>query len=243
MKVIAYLKSHWVIISAILALGILEYFQISLTANNYIQINELKKKAEDDFSILNNYMRDAELTVNSRIDIIDSAIKADEKQQILFKKTRNAIKENTASNPNIRVLNKITLLVIKYAQNYNLSIADILAQMRQESDFKQEAVSHAGAIGVLQVMPDTFKYVSSMMGRGGLNIFNIDDNMNVGCYYMAEQLHEFGNFEDALRAYNAGPNWVKKVKAGENKEYSKETVNYVEVVLKWRETFKQYGLE
>jgi len=181
--------------------------------------------------------------VNSRIDIVDSAVKIDEKRMMLIKKIRDSITENTNTKMDVRTLNRIAMSVVDYSYQYNLSISKVLAQIKQESDFNPKAQSDAGAIGIMQIMPDTYKYISLKMGRPGLNPWDIEDNINMGCFYMAEQLAEFGTFEDALRAYNSGPNMVKKVNAKIVADYWLDTQKYVPLILDYVVTFKKYGLD
>jgi len=183
------------------------------------------------------------LAINSRVDILDSAVQVNEKRNMLVKKIRNAITENTTTKMDIRTLNKIAISIIDNSYTYNLSITKILAQIKQESDFNTKAQSTAGAVGLMQVMSDTAKYISLRMGKGHLSVWDTNDNIEMGCFYMAEQLSEFNNnYTKALYGYNAGPNKVKKVDAGLQK-YEAETLGYATAVLQWVEVFKKYGLE
>lgn len=184
----------------------------------------------------------SKMELNSRLDIIDSAIKPDAKRRMLVKKIRNAITENTNTKLTIRELNNIAIAVIDYSYQYNLSIVKILAQIRQESNFNIKAVSRAGARGLMQIMPKTLEYIELKIGKK-LNPFNIYDNIRAGCYYMAEQLHSFESYELALQAYNWGPDNLKKFKTGDYSSMPKETEDYVPLINKRIEMFSKYGLE
>lgn len=87
------------------------------------------------------------------------------------------------------------------------------AQIKQESNFNPKAVSPAGARGIAQMMPGTAK---------GWHV-NPDDPhaaLNVAARNMAGYVKQFGSYEKALRAYNAGPGNVEKSKAfGETNAY------------------------
>jgi len=235
---------------ALMAIGILlvviELFQArtiydlrQLTQHNRDSIYELS----ENYNKLTLKVEANNSAVNSRIDIVDSAVKIDEKRMMLVKQIRNAILENTTTKLDVRTLNRIAMSVIDYSYQYNLSMSKVLAQMKQESNFNVKAQSPAGAIGLMQIMPDTYKYISLKMGRPGLNPWDIEDNIHMGCFYMAEQLAEFGTFEDALRAYNSGPNMVKKVNAKIVADYWPETQKYVPIILDYVVLFKKYGLD
>jgi soluble lytic murein transglycosylase-like protein len=77
----------------------------------------------------------------------------------------------------------------------------LAALVQHESGFDPEVVSHAGAIGLAQLMPGTAQ---------GLGVDPRDpmDNLRGGARYLREQLDRFGSPELALAAYNAGPNRV-----------------------------------
>jgi soluble lytic murein transglycosylase-like protein len=90
-----------------------------------------------------------------------------------------------------------------------------------ESSFRADAVSSAGAMGLMQLMPGT---ASDM---GVKNPFDPADNINGGARYLAFLLKHFGDEELAIAAYNAGPGRVKKAGGVPN---IPETVAYVRQV-------------
>jgi soluble lytic murein transglycosylase len=82
----------------------------------------------------------------------------------------------------------------------NVDPALVLALMRQESSFDAGIVSHAGAIGLMQLMPETARQA------GGGNLTDPAVNMRLGEIYLGRLLKEFGGVTAyALAAYNAGP--------------------------------------
>lgn len=98
--------------------------------------------------------------------------------------------------------------------------------VRHESNFDQGVVSHAGAIGLAQLMPGTADWM-------GVDPHNAEENLAGGARYLREQLDRFGTVELALAAYNAGPNAVTR--AGGVPRYA-ETQAYVPRVMDtWQE--------
>lgn len=75
----------------------------------------------------------------------------------------------------------------------------------QESRYRPSALSHAGAIGLAQLMPGTAREI------GVSNPWDIVQNINGGAKYLKTQLDRFGRIDLALAAYNSGPNRVAKI--------------------------------
>ena len=117
----------------------------------------------------------------------------------------------------------------------------ILSIIRQESEFDLSANSHAGAKGLMQLMPYTAKLVAKQAklpySRSRLTT-DPEYNINLGSHYIAGLILQYdGAYPFAVAAYNAGPNRVKYWKKI-NKDPQKKQVDYVDWVelIKFRET-------
>ena len=99
-------------------------------------------------------------------------------------------------------------------KNVDVEWAFVHAIIRQESMFDSDAVSPAGALGMMQVMPATAKEVARKRGLSQ-NIANLTANpqynISLGTYYLDELLERYdGSYPLAIAAYNAGPGRVNK---------------------------------
>ena len=119
--------------------------------------------------------------------------------------------------------------------------AFILSIIRQESEFDMSANSHAGAKGLMQLMPYTAKLVSKQAklpySKSRLTT-DPEYNINLGSHYIAGLILDYdGAYPFAVAAYNAGPNRVKYWKKI-NKDPQKKQINYVDWIelIKFRET-------
>ena len=74
-----------------------------------------------------------------------------------------------------------------------------------ESGWQQDVRSSAGAIGIMQVIPDTADYVNQVLGGGSLDVHKADDNVKLGVMYLSRMLGSMGSEDKALAAYYSGP--------------------------------------
>ena len=119
--------------------------------------------------------------------------------------------------------------------------AFILSIIRQESEFDLKANSHAGAKGLMQLMPYTAKLVAKQAKLPYSKSRLTSDpeyNINLGSHYIAGLILEYdGAYPFAIAAYNAGPKRVRYWKKI-NKNPQKNQINYVDWIelIKFRET-------
>ena len=107
------------------------------------------------------------------------------------------------------------------ARRHGIPESLFLRLVKQESGWRADAVSHKGAIGLAQLMPETARLL-------GVNPRDPQQNLDGGARYLAAQYREFGSWRLALAAYNAGPGAVEK--HGGVPPF-RETRNYVRVIL------------
>ena len=93
--------------------------------------------------------------------------------------------------------------IAEAARRFGRPEAWVHAVMQAESRGAADAISTAGAIGLMQIMPDTYAELRARYGLGA-NAYDPHDNIIAGTAYMSEMIELFGvpNF---LAAYNAGP--------------------------------------
>jgi soluble lytic murein transglycosylase len=115
-------------------------------------------------------------------------------------------------------LKTIANSVYDESQKYSIDYRLILAVMKVESNFKNEAVSSKGARGLLQVKPSLAKHIakdSSMELEEitSLSLHEPEKNIKIGVNYLSKLIDMFDNLTSALHAYNVGPSKVKKIGA------------------------------
>ena len=136
------------------------------------------------------------------------------------------------------------------AWDYDLDPLLMLAVMRVESRYRHDAVSRAGAMGLVQIMPATGHRVAALMGDSDFRVDRLTEpglNIRMGTYYMGELVRRFGSrqFALAVGSYNGGPHnvgrWLKdkqgipfeefveEIQFHETRAYTKRVLEYYSV--------------
>jgi soluble lytic murein transglycosylase-like protein len=144
------------------------------------------------------------------------------------------IREKPLLSSNSHVTNDINRyddVITEASKSHGVPFSLLKALIKIESDFNPRAISSAGAIGLMQIMPENIS---------ALNIkdpFDPWENIMGGTRYLKQLIGRFnGKLPMALAAYNAGPNIVDRYK---QIPPFKETENYVEKVMEYYSIFKK----
>ena len=147
-------------------------------------------------------------------------------------------------------MNRYLDMVRAAADEFSVPTALILAVIETESDFRPGAVSDAGACGLMQLMPDTFRFLSDEKLQEHLDsntVFDPAVNIRYGSCYLAYLFERFGNWPTVLAAYNAGEGrvaewlndpdispkgWIENIPFPETAAYVEKTMDAYAVYLK-----------
>src|SRR5215217_1054923 len=138
-------------------------------------------------------------------------------------------------------------IVRGHARNYSLDPALLAAVIYQESKFKADAHSSSGAIGLMQLLPDTAKGIALHTGGSRFRVedlYNPEINVRYGSWYLRHLLKKYGEEEAALAAYNAGQDNVDRWRrAGRGIQFA-ETRAYVDRIEELKKIYRRaYGDE
>jgi soluble lytic murein transglycosylase len=130
----------------------------------------------------------------------------------------------------------------------------VASLIRQESEFNPNAISHANAVGLMQLLPGTGKKVAKdvkLRHFSASQLYTPAVNLQLGTRYFKSMVDKFGSFEYALAAYNAGSDrvedWLAEGKYRDPQEFVEsipftETREYVQAILRNANVYKQlYG--
>ena len=142
-------------------------------------------------------------------------------------------------------------IVNKHAEMHDLEPALLFAVIHAESGFNSDAVSRAGASGLMQIIESTAYWLAPQIPLENFNyetqIFDPATNIHIGAFYLSMLKNRFGSVEVALAAYNAGSGnvsgWLGNTEFspdGQTLDYIpfSETRNYVERVAANRRIYE-----
>ena len=105
-------------------------------------------------------------------------------------------------------------LISKYSKQYSIDEYLVCAVISAESGFDETALSSKGAMGLMQIMPDTGEWAASKAGIDNFEtnmLYDPETNIMLGCWYLNYLSDVFdGDIKIVLAAYNAGPSRVRE---------------------------------
>ncbi len=136
--------------------------------------------------------------------------------------------------------------IVLYSDIYSVPADLICSLINVESGYDPDAVSGAGAVGLMQLLPSTAEEIAWRLGIDGYDLCDVSTNIRFGTYYLSYLYKLLDDWKTAAAAYNAGIGQVKLWLA--DAEYSadgvtlktipfKETASYVKRVFAGREIY------
>ncbi|MEE0266160.1 MAG: lytic transglycosylase domain-containing protein [Acutalibacteraceae bacterium] len=121
--------------------------------------------------------------------------------------------------------------VYEYSETYNVDPNLVFAVIKTESNFDPNAESHAGALGLMQIMPETFEwlqtYKNGEASMGSEYLYEPQVNIEYGCIFLEFLLDKYSDEESAVAAYNAGFGTVDNWLADESYSTDGETLSNI----------------
>lgn len=125
---------------------------------------------------------------------------------------------------------RLSKLIREECENYGLDPFLILSVIEVESEFSPKAISPSGAIGLMQIMPETAEFIAGELGvsiDGAKSLYNPLINVRFGIYYISFLVNRFKSIEWALTAYETGPNSLSTTQ----ENFGKQLPDYVKKVI------------
>lgn len=131
-------------------------------------------------------------------------------------------------------------IVVGHARNYRLEPELVAAVIYQESKFEPDARSSSGAVGLMQLLPETGQGIADRTGGAHWkpdDLRNPELNVRYGCWYLRHLLDKYDDEALALAAYNAGQSNVDRWLAEGGRIRFDETRHYVERVQELKRVY------
>jgi soluble lytic murein transglycosylase len=132
---------------------------------------------------------------------------------ITLVKVREFLSEKRVALPSDQVWN-IATSIDRVSKKYRLEPEMILAIIHTESRFRANAVSHKGAVGLMQLLPSTAEAVAreiDLEWTGEHLLRDPEVNIELGTYYLSKLRDRFNSLESAVMAYNEGPTRLQRL--------------------------------
>src|SRR5215470_8129671 len=159
-------------------------------------------------------VREAELEVLRRK--VQELEKATEKELYREAEALGIVREVTQSALPERQQRRIAIAIVRESRQNGLDPLLVVALIRSESSFDNYARSKVGALGLMQVMPETGRWIAALHGlrlAKKTHLFDSELNLEIGTAYLANLIRRFGGLDAALIAYNAGPSAARRILA------------------------------
>jgi soluble lytic murein transglycosylase len=133
-------------------------------------------------------------------------------------------------------------IVRGHAAHYRLDPALLAAVIEQESKFDANARSSAGAVGLMQLTPQTAEGIAQYTGGSRFVLADLDDpeiNVRYGAWYLRHLLDKYRDERTALAAYNAGQDNVDRWRAAHQGIRFAETRAYVDRVERLKDIYRR----
>ncbi len=131
-------------------------------------------------------------------------------------------------------------IVRAHARNYRLEPAMLAAVIYQESKFDADARSRSGAVGLMQLLPETAIGIAQRTGGSRFRVEDLLDpeiNVRYGSWYLRHLLDKYGDESLALAAYNAGQGNVDAWRRSGGGIRFRETREYVARVQELKQVY------
>jgi soluble lytic murein transglycosylase len=133
-------------------------------------------------------------------------------------------------------------IVRGHARNYGLDPALLAAVIYQESKFEADARSSSGAIGLMQLLPDTAKGIAVHTGGSRFRVedlYSPEINVRYGAWYLRHLIRKYADERTALAAYNAGQDNVDRWRRTGREIQFSETRAYVDRVEELKKIYRR----
>jgi soluble lytic murein transglycosylase len=133
-------------------------------------------------------------------------------------------------------------IVRGHARNYDLEPALVAAVIYQESKFDTHATSDAGAVGLMQLRPDTAKGIALRTGGSRFRVEDLTNpeiNVRYGSWYLRHLVDKYGDEQTALAAFNAGQGNVDSWRRDGKGIAFAETRHYVDRVEELKQIYRE----
>lgn len=164
---------------------------------------------------------------------------------LAYTKEENEVEEEMTIDEPLHYISHIQ----QAAQDHGIDPFVLAAVARVESSWQEDAESHMGARGLMQIMPETGQYLAGLRGMelSPQNLYDSRVSLDYGAYYLKYLQEKFNNWNLVFAAYNAGPGqveqWLAEQRISEGGDMTsipfEETRNYVEKVNYYLNYYKE----